>query len=582
MDDLVENAEDYGLESWQVDEIEKCASDFQYFCRNYVKITHPKRGLVPFNLYDYQKRMVAEYDRHRFNIISKFRQGGATTTTTIWSMWKCIFHPDQRIMIVSIGDREAIESGRYVKIAIENLPDWMRPQMGKNNDHEKEFADTNSVMWFLSPKAVRSKSLSVLVIDEAAFIQKMDDLWAAMMPTLSTGGSCIVISTVNGMGNWYHEYYTNAKDGRNIFNVIDIDYTEHPDYREPGWAPMMLAQLGEKRFAQEILRSFLGSGDTYIDAKLVAELDVKTRDDEPIRRVFPEWDGNKDTFKPDEIKKAEIALMTHEYVGGALWIWKEPEPNHEYILAADAAEGVGEGGDHSAFHVVDITNCEQVAEFYSDTVPPHIFSQVISQIGMYYNTALVVVENMGPGLSVLSRLQHNLYYDNLYYDKEEKAGLRIGPANRSIVLEAFQYAVCSSILKIHSRRLVHEIKTFNFNKAKKRAEAEKGKHDDLVIAIALAMFIRDEQVRRVPAGAEILSENINEQFETNIYEKIKKAILEEAPEDFLADLDKTKFKDELAVMPGVMFDIRRKHDSLLKEFGWIWLIITILSYGTLS
>jgi hypothetical protein len=198
------------LEPWQVEEIDKCRESFEYFASNYVHITHPKRGLVKFNMYDYQKRMVADYEKYTYNIISKFRQGGATTTTVLWCMWRCLFMCDQKILVVSIGDREAVGAGKTVKVALENLPDWMKPQMGKNNDHEKEFHDTNSSIIFASPKAVRSMSLTLLVIDEAAFISNMDDLWAAMMPTLSTGGSCVVISTVNGIGNWYEEMYHGA------------------------------------------------------------------------------------------------------------------------------------------------------------------------------------------------------------------------------------------------------------------------------------------------------------------------------------------------------------------------------------
>jgi hypothetical protein len=550
------------VEAARFDELRRCADDFQYFARRWIKITHPKRGLVPFVMYPYQERMVRDYELHRFNIISKFRQGGATTTTVLWCMWRCLFKLDQKILVVSIGDREAIGAGKMVKNALENLPDWLKPQMGKNNDHEKEFTDTNSVIFFFSPKAARSMSLTYLIIDEAAFIQKMDELWAAMMPTLATGGSCVVISTVNGIGNWYEEMYHKSLDGKAPFHVIDIDYTEHPDYCQPDFAPKMRASLGEKRWLQEFERSFLGTGETYIEAAKLAELDKQTRYDEPIRILFPEWDSTKDDEK-DEL------MMGKEYVGGALWIWKEPEAGRDYILSADVSEGVGDDGDFSAFTILDVRACEQVAEFYSNQVPPHIFSQIISQMGLYYNTAHVIVENMGAGISVLSRLQHNLFYENLHYDEHDKPGIRMGPQNRPVILEALQYAVNANILKVHSRRLVRELKTFIYNRSKKRAEAQKGKHDDAVVAMALGLFIRDEQVRRVPVMSETIADNLTEQFDTDLYERIKKAILENAPRDYLAiDDDFTKFKDEKEVLPGVIFGVKRPYDKLLKEFGW--------------
>src|SRR6185295_7212982 len=142
------------------------------------------------------------------------------------------------------------------------LPSWLKPDMGKNNDHEKEFSDTNSIIYFFSPKAARSMSLTYLIVDEAAFITKMEDLWAGLLPTLSTGGACIVISTVNGIGNWYEETYHRAVDKKNPFHVIEIDYIEHPDYCKPDFAKKMREALGDKKWLQEFERSFLGTGET--------------------------------------------------------------------------------------------------------------------------------------------------------------------------------------------------------------------------------------------------------------------------------------------------------------------------------
>ncbi len=545
----------------RLEEVQKCVEDFGYFARRWIKITHPKRGLIPFVMYKYQERMISDYGTYRFNFISKFRQGGATTTTVLWAMWRCLFNLDQKILVVSIGDREAIGAGKMVKNALENLPDWLQPEMSKNNDHEKEFADTNSSINFQSPKSVRSMSLTLLIVDEAAFIQNMEVLWAGMMPALSAGGSCVVISTVNGIGNWYEEMYHKSVDGKTDFHVIDIDYIEHPDYSQPEFALKMRPMVGEKRWLQEFERSFLGTGNTYIEASKLSELDKATRHDEPVRRLFPEWDVTKEEDKED-------FTSNQEYVGGALWIWKEPEPGREYILAADVAEGVGEDGDFSAFHVIDVRDCEQVAEFYSNQVPPHLFAHIISQIGIYYNTAHCIVES-NFGMSVLSRLQHNLFYENMYYDNNDKAGLRVGPQNRNLILESLQYCINSNILKIHSRRLVRELKTFVFNRSRKRAEAQKNKHDDLVMALSLALFIREEQVRRVPVMSEKIADNINEAFETNLYERIKRAILENAPRDYLSvDDDPSKFRDEKEVLPGVIFNVRRPFERLLREFDW--------------
>ena len=126
------NEDPIELESYsqerQTEEIIKCASSFSYFCTKYVKILHPIDGLIPFILYKYQRRVIKEYDDHRFNIISKFRQGGLTTVTILWGLWRCLFKLDQQIMILSKTDREAIGSGEIINRAVSNLHSWMNPK----------------------------------------------------------------------------------------------------------------------------------------------------------------------------------------------------------------------------------------------------------------------------------------------------------------------------------------------------------------------------------------------------------------------------------------------------------------------
>lgn len=572
LDQDVEEELDHGLDEWQEQEFEKCSNDFSYFAKNYVKITHPKRGLVPFNLYDYQKRFVQKVQENRFVLVSKFRQGGLTTTTIVFMLWLCIFRMDQQILIVSIGDREAVEAGRKLKNAIENLPDWIKPNMGKNNDHEKEFVDTNCNIQFRSPKGVRSASLSWLIVDEAAFINNMEELWAGMMPTLATGGNCVVISTSNGMGNWYQEYYYDALEGKNDFTVVEMEYTECPDYQDPEWVRFMQAQLGPRRFKQEILRSFLGGGSTYIDSDLIVQLDKDTRNDLPKRKLFPEWDAPMEML--DSKGKAKVADLNNlTYQPGALWIWKEPERGHEYILAADVAAGIGTEGDYSCFHVVDMATCEQVAEFYSNMVTPHVFAEVVAQTGNYYNSAQVIVENQQDGKIVLNRLVNdpNLCYENLYWEKQDKAGLTV-QLNRPTILDAFHYAITAKVLKIHSKRLVNEIKTFEYSRQKKKPMARPGKHDDAVMAMAIAMFIRDESGRRMPpmdlGGLGGVATTDNE-YHRGLFDAIKSEILKEAPEDWADVASKMLTRgdpsDDPELEPVRIYRRLRKHGDMAEE-----------------
>jgi hypothetical protein len=238
----------------QQEEIVKCTKSFSYFCHKYVKILHPTKGLIPFIMFTYQVKCIKDYERKRFNIISKFRQGGLTTTTLLWGMWRCMFRLDQQVMLLSKTDREATVIGMMVDRAAENLPEWLKPKKeGKWNDHLKQFSETGGNLMFYSPEAARGKATTLLIIDEAAFIPDMETHWKAMWPVLSTGGSCVIISTVNGVGNWYEETYNAANEKKNMFNVIDLDYWEHPDYNDklnPQWVKEQKSQLGERGFLQ--------------------------------------------------------------------------------------------------------------------------------------------------------------------------------------------------------------------------------------------------------------------------------------------------------------------------------------------
>jgi hypothetical protein len=562
-DEPMSNLETYDV-ARRKKEIIKCCNSFAYFCHKYVKILHPMDGLIPFVLYNYQRKVIQEYEDHRFNIISKFRQGGLTTVTLLWGMWRCMFQFDQQIMVLGRTDRDATDIGMMVDRSIENFPEWFKPKKdGKWNDHLKMFTETGSALKFHSPEAARGKAVTFLIVDEAAFIDDMDKHWKAMWPILSTGGGCTLVSTVNGLGNWYEQTYHEAQEKQNRFNIIDLDYWEHPDYNDEEWVKEQRAQLGEKGFLQEVLREFLGSGDTYFSAKIITDLTDQTRNNYPSRKLFPKWVN----------KSGRIAVLESEdHNKGAMWIWKEPVDGHEYIIAADAAEGQGNNNDNCCFQILDTSTLEQVAEFYSNIVVPHEFAQVLNEVGIYYNNALIVVENMGPGGAVLSNLQFTLFYENLFYENlksaSQKPGIKIGQQNRSLYLESLQNRLLNQTVRINSMRFVMELQTFEYNPVTRKAEAQKGKHDDAIMSMCIALYVRDSMLRDIPMGAEVPKE-ITSTLKSQVYEEIKRELMEGKPEDFLMDEEIDLLASEKDFfMPGVIFNIERRNDKLLKEFGW--------------
>jgi hypothetical protein len=472
-----------------------------------------------------------------------------------------MFKLDQQIMLISKTDREATDTGAIIDRAVEHLPSWLIPKKDKKwNDHLKEFSDTGGALKFYSPEASRGKSVTFLIIDEAAFIPDMDKHWKAMWPVLSTGGSCVLISTVNGMGNWYEQTYNDAKEKRNMFNVIDLDYWEHPEYNNEKWIDEQKRQLGEKGFLQEVLREFLGSGETYIPSNIIRELTEYTGKMPPIKKLFPKWTN----------KNGRAAqLETDDSNKGALWVWKEPNESKEYIIGVDCADGMGEDADNSCFQVLDMETLEQVAEFYSNLIPPHIFAQIIKEVGVYYNTALVVVENMAAGGAVLSSLQNTLFYENIFYETKKSGsqtiGFKVNRINRPMLLEAMQSRILSKSIRINSARLTSELQTFEFNPVTKRAEAQKRKHDDAISALCLCLYIRNQIAQDLPVGASAPQDMTS--LVDDVCKEIKRELFDSRYEDFIEEEISTSSsinEDE----QETLFNLYRKNNKILKEFGW--------------
>lgn len=307
-------------------ELQRCSEDFIYFCENYVKITR-KNQLVNFSLYDYQKRYVKAIEDNRFLLCKKFRQGEFSTLGIVWATWKCLFTKDQSILHLSKTDREAINCGYVAKRVLDGLPEWMKPKLDKDNDHVKSFATTKSNMFFYTPEAARGKSITHLFLDEVAFIQKMDQHWKAVWPTISNGGKCTAISTPNGTSGWFYETYTQAEQLKNDFTVFRCNYLEHPDYSNEKWIANTKQNLGAKGWAQEVLAEFLipdkrtqkqkiDDSFNFFEETLAAEEFVKSiskKHPEQISNVYGwTFDSNNlvedivDEFVPPKPKKEEL------------------------------------------------------------------------------------------------------------------------------------------------------------------------------------------------------------------------------------------------------------------------------------
>lgn len=460
------------------EEFRKCKTDPVYFISNYVYVIHPMRGLVKFNLYPFQKMIINEWRNNRFNILRKFRQAGCTTLVSAYSLWMCTFRNATTIAILSKGDIESTEIVDRIRLMHDELPSWLKAKKTMDNQHTLKFENKSVIKSRASgPNSGRSISGNLVIFDEAAFIENMDKIYTASYPIISTGGSIIALSTVNGVGNWFHKIYMQALKGENAFNPIDINWTSHPEYkRHQGyeelyesmaqrtppmdidmWEKITRANLSHKEWLQEYECSFLGTGDTYIDGGILSQLKENC---------------NKDFYSK---------------YSNRMRVWKDPLPYHDYAIGVDGS--IGRGQDYSAFQVIDIYNGEQVGEFYSNVTPLNEFAKIIADEGRLYNIAYIMPERNNIGQPLLDNLFEYQEYENIISDDNGEMGLMVTQKNREQLLSDMEEAIRTGRIKLNSERTVDELLTFIINPDTHKIEADEKCHDDLIMSLAITVNI---------------------------------------------------------------------------------------------
>jgi len=467
------------------EEYRKCLLDPVYFMRKYVKIQHPIRGTINFDLYPFQADTLQKFAEHDFSIVLKSRQMGISTLVAAYSLWLMIFHKDKNVLIISIKQDVSKEIVSKIRFANDNLPSWLKVECKEDNRLSLKLANGSNVAAVSSATtAGRSAALSLLIIDEAAFVEKAEEIWAASQPTLSTGGKAILLSTPNGVGNFFHKMWIQAEEGTNKFFPIKLPWHLHPE-RDKKWREDQ-DRVSEnlKKTAQELDCDFLSSGATVIDLQLIA------------------W--FKQTYMKDTTDKRGIL---QDY-----WVWQYPmyTPDASYIVCADVARGDGE--DYSAFHVLNAKTMEQCAE-YKGHIPTKEFGNMLVSVATDYNNALLIVEREGPGWATLQQIIDRGYPNTFYgsadlryvdveqqmtnkYSSEEKKlvpGFATTLRTRPVIISNLcQYFVDKSIT-IYSKRLYSELEVFIWENHK--PQAAKGYNDDLVMALAIGIWVRDTALR---------------------------------------------------------------------------------------
>ena len=491
----------------------KCARDPVYFLNTYGFVYDiEKQRIDRMTCYPYQEETIRKFNNNQNNIVLKSRQMGLSVLTAGYVAWKIIFNYDESILIVANKGDSAVRMLDTVRRFLDHVPAFLLPsERPENNTKKIRFSNNSWVKAVASSKdAGRGESLTMLILDETAFIEHADDIWIASGGALSvTQGKCIMISTPKGTGGLYHGTWMASKKGENDFVRSELHWSLHPVLSKDMedridsfgkkfiWSPWYEQQCEKYRqdtvkIAQELDLSFEGS------AAMVVE-----------NHILEKYEKDCQGIKP--VCWYDFTIEGSGFITGretSFLIWEKPKEKTNYIIAADV--GRGDGSDYSTIQILDADRLEQVAE-YQGKVPPDVFAKVIDKVGREYNNAFVAVECNSFGLVTALMLKKYLKYDptRIYHSKSVKKvyvrfpgfdsvdenseipGFQTTMKSRPLVIGSITKHMRNGEVKIRSSRLLDEFKTFVFEGDK--AQHARGYHDDLIIAFGIALFMRETE-----------------------------------------------------------------------------------------
>jgi hypothetical protein len=464
----------------------KCAKDPAYFMKKYCYIQHPTRGRILFNLYPFQEKVLHLFRDNQYIITLKSRQLGISTLSAAYSLWLMLFQKDKNILALATTQATARNLVSKTMFMYDELPRWLKLPAKEKNKLSLRLKNGSKITAKSSnADAARSEAVSLLLIDEAAFIDNIEETFTAAQQTLATGGQCMALSTPNGIGNWFHQTWEKAESSENSFLPIRLPWTVHPE-RNDDWRLQQNKDLGPRMAGQECDCDFLASGDTVF---------------EPDDMSFYEQ-----TYQKDPLERRGI--------DGNLWVWEGVDYSKSYMVVADVARG--DATDYSAFHIFDIETCTQVAE-YKGKLSPKDFGNFLVGIASEYNEALLVVENANIGWATIEQLlereYRNIYYSSTtnmesvesYMSKFERdklvPGFTMSARTRPLVIAKMIEYIREHSVTIQSKRLMSEMRVFVWKNGK--AQAQDRYNDDLLISCATALYVRDTALRLRQQGMDL-------------------------------------------------------------------------------
>jgi hypothetical protein len=512
-------------------EVKKCMRNTPYALRTYLQTyDNTVQKYVPLDLFPDQISLIEDYDNFNENIALKYRQAGVSTVTAAWASKKLVFakkKKPEKILIIANKLDTSVEMANKIRGFTEQWPSWVGVGFSAEKNSQRHFRLTNDCevkAVATSKDALRGYTPTILIFDEAAFIEADNDFWSACMASLSTGGKVIVVSTPNGFDPIYYDIYDQALRRMNDFKISEMFWYKDPRYTKDlyvvktndlvhfllnredypkdvvidlsvenpyernheevknyilqgykpcsSWFEGMVKKLkfDRRKVAQELECNFLGSGDNVFDSELL-----------------------------QKILKNQIREPSAKLMGGALWIFKEPENNHKYVMGVDVSRGDSE--DFSCIQIIDFDEKEQVLE-YVGKVPPDVIAEIAFKWGSMYNAYCVIDITGGMGVSTARKMQEMSYPAGLYIDNvdttnkwkwDPKMNEKIPGINfnskRVQIISSFEEAMRYDF-KVYSNRLYNEMNTFIYING--RPDHQKGHHDDCIMSISMAMYVAEK------------------------------------------------------------------------------------------
>ena len=459
----------------QIEEVVKCLDDPKYFIENYLKIVTIDKGLVPFEMYDFQRKMVDTFHDNRFTICKLPRQSGKSTIIVSYLLHYVLFNDNVNVAILANKSSTARDLLGRLQLAYEHLPKWMQQGVLNWNKGSLELENGSRIVAAsTSSSAVRGSTFNIIFLDEFAYVPNniAEEFFSSVYPTISSGKSSkvMIVSTPHGM-NMFYKMWVAATNKNNNFVPVEVHWSEVPG-RDEKWKEETIKNTSESQFSTEFECEFLGSIDTLINSTKIKALPVV----EPKR-------------------------------SGGLDVYEMPKKGHIYTVTVDVSRGLT--NDYSAFCVIDCTNVpyKVVAKYRDNDIKPIVFPNIIERVAKHYNKAYILVEINDLGQQVADALQFELEYDNMmmvtqrgrsgqvlgggFSGRGNQLGLRMTKGTKKIGTSNLKSLVEGDKLLISDFDIIAELSTF-ISKGKS-FEAESGATDDLVMCLVIFSWLANQR-----------------------------------------------------------------------------------------